>query len=136
MSNLVTNLFSYLDLIWAFLAYAVTWITLTLQIILNPFLLLMIVLTLANVYVVLKSRTRKEIVLNYGSFISGFFRAAYSIVMALVPIAIGIITNIIGLINGILGSAPVTILGTGVSPGTIVAVAIIILLAIYSVVSF
>jgi hypothetical protein len=136
MSDIITNLFSYVDLVWAVFVYAITWVTIVFQIILNPFLLIMVVLTLANIYVVLKSNIRSEIALNYGAFICGFARASYAIVIAILPVILSVITNIIRMLQGIMSSAPVNILGTGVSPGTVVAIAVIILFTLYSILSF
>jgi len=133
MSNLVIDLFSYLEIIWQLFAYGITYISLILQIILNPFLLLTVVLTLANIYVVIKSKTRSEIVLGYGNFISGFFKVGYSIIIAVIPIMISTISSIVALISGVMSAPPVTVLGTGVAPGTVMALAIMVLIVLYSV---
>jgi len=72
-------------------------------------------------------------VLGYGNFISGFFKVGYSIIIAVIPIMISTISSIVALISGVMSAPPVTVLGTGVAPGTVMALAIMVLIVLYSV---
>lgn len=135
MSNIISGLAGFLDSSWIIIQYIYTDIVILIGLIINPILLLMVVLTLSNIYVVLKSHTRKEIILNYGSFFGMFASVCYSALIAIIPIISLVISSIVGLISAIMASAPVTVLGTGVSPGTIVVAAVLIILAVYSIFS-
>jgi len=135
MTNIITGLFSFIDVVWTILQYIIVDIGITISLIVDPMLFIMVILIFANIYVVLKSRTRKELVLNYGGYFSMIAVGLYYIAVAIIPVLFGIISGISNIITGILSAPPVTVAGTGVAPGTLLAIAIVVLLLAFSIVS-
>lgn len=127
MVDLVTGIVSFIDIVWTLLSFIITDIGLIISIIFNPFLFLMIVLTLANIYTVVKSKTRREIIVNYGKFFSMTANAIFTTISAAIPVIMSLIQSVTGLIQG-----GMTSWGTG----TLITAAIIIILLAYSIVTY
>lgn len=127
MVDLVTGIVSFIDIVWTLLSFIITDIGLIISIIFNPFLFLMIVLTLANIYTVIKSKTRREIIVNYGKFFSMTANAIFNTISAAIPVIMSLIQSVTGLIQG-----GMTSWGTG----TLITAAIIIILLAYSIVTY
>ena len=127
MVDMVTGLASFVVMIWALLSFIITDIGIIISIILDPFLFLMVVLTLANIYTVMISKTRREIVTNYGRFFSIAASASYNTIVAVVPVITSLYSSVIGLIQG-----SMTSWGTG----TLITIAVIAILLAYSLIVY
>lgn len=130
MTDFITSITGLITIAFSLLYIIFNLIVIGVQIITNPYLFLMCIFTLSHLYVLVKSKTQQEILINYGNYYKDVGKAIYNIIHSAIPVIMGIIQTIAVIIQGIMDTPPITILGTGISIGNILAAAILIILII------
>lgn len=137
MIDIVSQMLLWLTGVWDLLIYIITDIIIIIGIILNPFLFLAVILVLANIYVIIKAKTKSEVVQYYGQFLSMTATGIYTVIISVTPIIISIVSTISNLVGSVMTAPSVaTVAGTGISPGAGIALILIVIFALYSLVSF
>lgn len=135
MTNILTPMFDFIGTLFDFfnLMLNITWQLL--QVIASPYLLLMVVFTIAHIYVLIVSSTRKQMIGNYFVFFKTFINGSYNAIVGIMPILVSVFSGFYALLVGIMNAPPASVefatFTVGVPPGAFVVVAIIILWASY-----
>lgn len=101
MVDIVTALISYLTGIFAFFNILFSLFGIMLEVITNPYLFLVVLFTVANVYVCISAHTRKEIIIKYASFIKESIKGFYKVIQAAIPLAVGVVKAVAQIISGL-----------------------------------
>ena len=100
--ELVNTLWNIIPVIFSVIYYFINLVEAFLSVIFDPFFMLIILMTYSNFYVILKSQTRKQIILNYGNCAKLSGQAIFSLYRFVVTIAIYFTQATISVVNSIL----------------------------------
>jgi len=133
MVDFLTGLLQFLVTVFDFFGILFTDIKIVIGIILNPYLFLMVIFTIAHIYVLLMSQTRKRIIVNYFVFFQKTANGIYNVIVAIILTISAILSNIASVLQSVITAPGIVILGNSVPVGAVFAVILALIVAVYLV---